>query len=189
MAYRDEHHALLARLAATEERLRVVEHELAEARRRLHGEALVGPSAPPPGSRRVGYRPTRPAYAAHGPTAAAVLGVVLALFGVAFLLWSFPGEEELGEMLTTLGIAFGVGLAPGGVLVHYALRAPVRAQPAARVTPRRVPPRRVEVPLVRAPEPRARVADETAAAPEAHEVLAAENESEDPGVRQAAARD
>jgi hypothetical protein len=152
MAYRDEHEALRARLEATEERLRIAEGELAEAKRRLEEPTVLEPSAPPPSTRRVGYPPAAvQAHAQYGVMAAAVSGTILSLVGIAFLLWNLPGDEGLADIAATLVLAFGFGLAPGGGLLYFSVRTPKRRRSrVAALAPepprtRVAPPARVEV--------------------------------------------
>jgi hypothetical protein len=128
MAYRDEQEALLARLEATEQRLRVAENELADAKRRLEEPLVLQPSAPPPSSRRVGYPPVAAAPAQYG-VVAAVSGTVLSVVGIAFLLWNLPGDEGLGDIAATLALAAMFGLLPGAGLLYFSIRRPARRAP------------------------------------------------------------
>ena len=140
MAYRDENQALRARLEATEQRLRVVENELADARCRL--EAPLAPSVPPPESRRVGFPPpkqTQPNQ--YTAVSAAVSGIVLLLAGSAFLLWNLPADEGAREIVETLFVGVVMAIVPGLLLLRYALRSP--SLPAATedvIVRRRVEP-------------------------------------------------
>ena len=150
MAYRDENQALRARLEATEQRLRVVENELADARRRLEEEpAPLAPSVPPRASRRVGYPPPKPTQPnQYAAVSAAVSGIVLLLAGSAFLLWNLPADEGGLEILETMFVGVVMALVPGLLLLRYALRSPPISVPAAEpvvVRPRVVLPRRIEV--------------------------------------------
>ncbi len=120
MAYRDEHEALRARLEATEQRLRVAENELADARREL--EKPLEPSSAPPSSRRVGFPQTARHGLQYGRMAAALGGTVLSLLGIASLLWNLPGADGVGDIAATLAAAIAFCLAPGALLLYFSAR-------------------------------------------------------------------
>ena len=126
MAYRDEHEALRARLEATEQRLRVAETELEDAKRRLEAPLLM-PSSSSPSSRRVGFPPVESHRAQYGRMAAASGGTLLSLVGIASLLWNLPAAEGLGDLAATVAFAIAFCLAPGGLLLYVSARRPRRA--------------------------------------------------------------
>jgi hypothetical protein len=146
MPYRDDQEALRARLEATEQRLRVAEEELAEAKRRLEEPLAPEPSAPPlsASSRCVGYPPSARHFQ-YDTLAAAVSGTVLSFLGIAFLL---PADEGLADVVKTLFIAIAIALGPLAWFLYSALRRCPDEQRGLDAEPRsiRIAPRaRIEV--------------------------------------------
>jgi hypothetical protein len=129
MTYRDEHEALRARLAATEQRLRETEDELAQAKRRLDEPASLEPSTPPPASRRVGHPPPAAVDLGMARSFLGAGGVLVALIGLGFVLWNLPAAEHLGDVGAILLFALSIFFVPGGLLVFASLRRPRRAAP------------------------------------------------------------